>query len=422
MIEDSQLEVKKSRSLFQNPLVLGCLSAFVLVSIFLVGIAVGFGALRMTGTPSNSIFDDVISSGSSGDLQGDFSLFWEAMDLLYGDFYGDIPPTNEATHGAIRGVLNLLDDPNTSFMDPSEAEFFSTNIRGNFEGIGARVTWDEVADTLRITEPFEQQPAWKAGLRRDDLVLAVDGINLMGESNLLDAIEMIRGEKGTVVVLTIIREGADEPYDVEVTRDRIEIPTIATDRHGEDEQIAYIRLNTFNENAGDLVRQALEEALDEGAESLIFDLRGNSGGLLRESIRICSLFMEDQIAVVERFSDGREEVYETSGSAPGKEIPMVVLVNQGSASASEIVAGAVQDAERGLLIGSPTYGKGSVQMPHRLTDGSIMRVTIARWFTPLGRTIDGTGLTPDMEIELTMEQFEQDVDPQLDAAIEYLEK
>ena len=188
MIEDSQLEVKKSRSLFQNPLVLGCLSAFVLVSIFLVGIAVGFGALRMTGKPSNSIFDDVISSGSSGDLQGDFSLFWEAMDLLYGDFYGDIPPTNEATHGAIRGVLNLLDDPNTSFMDPSEAEFFSTNIRGNFEGIGARVTWDEAANTLRITEPFEQQPAWKAGLRRNDLVLAVDGINLIGESNLLEAI------------------------------------------------------------------------------------------------------------------------------------------------------------------------------------------------------------------------------------------
>jgi len=411
MFEETQLDTQESKGFFQNPLILGCLSTFVLVSVFLVGVGVGFGAFRFSNPISNTSVGQILSgtNGEASELQGEFSLFWEAMDLLYGSFYGDIPPTNEATHGAIKGVLNLLDDPNTSFMDPNQAEFFSTNLSGNFEGIGARVTWDDTVDTVRITEPFEQQPAWKAGVQRDDLVLEVDGVNLMGESNLVDAINMIRGDKGTTVVLTILREGVDEPFDISVVRDRIEIPTIATERYGEDDEIAYIRLNTFNENASQLVRQALEEALDADTESLIFDLRGNSGGLLREAIKICSIFLEDQIAVIERFSDGREEVYETSGNPIGKDIPMVVLVNQGSASASEIVAGAIQDAERGLLIGAQTYGKGSVQLPHRLSD-------------PLDRTIDGVGLTPDMEIERTLEQFEADEDPQLDAAIEQLEQ
>ena len=279
--------------------------------------------------------------------------------------------------------------------------------------------WDEDYDTVRIVEPYEDQPAWNAGIRRDDLILAVDGESIVG-TDLNEAVLKIRGPKGSVVLLNVVREGVEEPYDVEVTRDRIELPTISTDSLGADGRIAYVRLSTFNENAGDLVRDAIKEAMASDPAGIIFDLRGNSGGLVREAVKVTNVFLEDQAVLIERFSDGTEKTYETSGREIVGDVPVVVLVNGGSASASEIVAGAIQDAGRGTLIGATTYGKGSVQLPHQLSDGSIMRVTIARWYTPNDRSIDGEGLTPDIEVEITPEQYEAQEDPQLDEAIEFL--
>jgi carboxyl-terminal processing protease len=254
--------------------------------------------------------------------------------------------------------------------------------------------------------------------------LAVDGESLIG-STLTEAVNLVRGPKGSVVVLTILRideenpEGS-EPYDVEVTRDRIETPTIATDTIGVDNDIAYIKLNTFNQNAGQLVRQAVDDALQHNVNGIVFDLRGNSGGLLREAVKVANIFLEETNILIERFADGREEVYRTTGKAASTEIPVVVLVNEGSASASEIVAGALQDNKRAKLLGTTTYGKGSVQLPHTLQGGSIMRVTVARWYTPLDRTIDGEGLQPDIVVELTEEDRGSDKDPQLDAALDLL--
>ncbi|MEM7532984.1 MAG: S41 family peptidase [Chloroflexota bacterium] len=423
-IPNEGMAPSRLQGIMQQPLLLGCVVAFLLVSTFLIGLGLGFGAARLTGPSSASIgvggiLAGVSSDGAGGELQSDFGVFWEAMDLLYGDFFGELPENNEATYGAIRGVLNQLEDPNTSFMTPEEAEFFSTNIQGSFEGIGARVAWDDLADAVRITEPFENQPAWTAGLRRDDLILAVDGESLAG-SNITDAVMLIRGEKGSTVVLTIFREGEDGPFDVEVVRDRIEIPTIATETLGDNQEIGYVRLNSFNENAGTLVKEAIEEAVDSGSKALIFDLRGNTGGLLREAVKVASVFLENQVVLLERFSDGRLREYETEGNAVDGDLPMVVLVNGGSASASEIVAGAIQDANRAPLMGTTTFGKGSVQLPHRLSDGSIMRVTIARWYTPEDRSIDKTGLEPDILIELSEEEREAGDDPQLDAAVEHL--
>lgn len=426
-VEKIETATTESRSIGRvHPLLLLFVGLLIGLTLFLVGLGAGFGLAQLgRASEASASLNPINSAGrvdAQRELDPEFETFWEAMDLLYRDFYGELPADDEATYGAIRGVLNQLDDPNTSFLTPDEAEFFRTSIRGNFEGIGARVQWNDEHDTLAIVEPFENQPAWNAGIRRDDLVLAVDGESIVG-GDLNSAVSMIRGEKGTTVVLTIARAGEVEPFDIAVVRDLIETPTISTDSLGDDGEIAYVRLNTFNENAGQLVRQAVEDAVERDAAALIFDLRGNSGGLLREAVKVASVFLPgDANTLIERFSDGREQVYETEGQPVTTDLPLVVLVNGGSASASEIVAGAIQDADRGKLVGVTTFGKGSVQLPHTLEDGSIMRVTIARWYTPADRSIEGTGLEPDVEIEITDEEREAGADPQLDRALELLEE
>ena len=413
-------------SMTQHPWVLGGVMLTVMGMIFALGMTFGYGwgrsvAQAATVEPApltsstESPADDQLTKDSAA-----FALFWEAMKLLYRDFNGELPTAEEATYGAIRGVVQLLDDQNTSFLTPDEAQFFRSNLEGSFEGIGARVGWDDTADTLLITEPFENQPAWEAGLRRNDLILAVDGESLVGTS-VSDAVRLIRGPKGTEIVLTVQR-GDAPPFDVTVTRDLIAIPTIATDTLGEADDIAYVKLNAFSENAGTLVREAVRNAVQREPRAIILDLRGNSGGLLREAVKVASVFLQDETVLLERFSDGRVETYTTSERAVNVDLPMVVLVNEGSASASEIVAGALQDVNRATLIGTVTYGKGSVQLPHTLSNGSIMRVTIARWFTPLDRTIDEVGLTPDIEVTISDAELEAGSDPQLEAALEFLSR
>jgi carboxyl-terminal processing protease len=417
-----------TQTLTTQPLLLGCIALLLLISTFVVGLGLGFGLGRF----SQTAFASSLTSSGNGAAQGrpvravdalggEFELFWEAMDLVYRDFYGEIPDPRTTTYNAIRGVVSELGDPNTSFLTPEEAAFFRSSMEGSFEGIGARVEWDEARDTVRIVEPFENQPAWRAGLKRGDLILAVDGQEIIG-TELSEAIAQIRGPKDTEVTLTVEREGEAEPFDVVVTRDRVELPTISTDTLGAEGDIAYVRLYSFNQNAGQLVRQAVEEAMKRNPRALIFDLRGNTGGLLRQAVVVSSIFMEDQPVLIERFASGETESYATEGQAVADEIPLVVLVNEGSASASEIVAGALQDNGRAKLIGVTTFGKGSVQLPHTLSDGSIMRVTIARWYTPLDRSIDGAGLEPDLVVELSEEERTSAVDPQLEAAVEYLEQ
>lgn len=414
---------------WSQPLLLGCMALALLVSSFVLGGVLGYGIGRF-GQPAIAAIPGAGSGNASAQgrptkaseaLQDDFALFWEALDLVYRDFYGDIPDAKTLTYDAIRGVVSKLGDPNTSFLTPDEASFFRSSMEGSFEGIGARVEWDEGRDTVRIVEPFENQPAWRAGIRRGDLVLKVDGIEIIG-TDLAEAIQKIRGEKGTQVVLTVEREGEAAPFDVTVTRDRIETPTISTDSLGDDQEIAYVRLYSFNQNAGQLVRQAVSDAMKRNPRALIFDLRGNTGGLLRQAVVVASVFMQDQTVLLERFASGETEIYKTEGRAVAGDIPLVVLVNEGSASASEIVAGALQDSGRATLMGETTFGKGSVQLPHTLSDGSIMRVTIARWYTPLDRSIDGAGLAPDVVVEVSDEERASRADPQLEAAIEHLQR
>jgi carboxyl-terminal processing protease len=356
----------------------------------------------------------------SGEQQEAFDLFWEAWGLIERDYYGELPTSEELGFGAIRGAVNTLGDPFTAFIEPDIAEINRQDDTGSFEGIGAYVSMRD--GRLAIVNTFEGQPADEAGLQRGDIVLQVDETEIENMS-VYEAITLIRGPAGTPVRLTILREGL-EPFEVEVTRARIDIPVVEWELR--EDGIAYVGLFEFSSDASDRLGDAIEEMLDQDPKGLILDLRGNPGGWLNEAVRTAGLFLpRDEVVLIERFKDGTERTYEVPNRSVAPDIPMVVLVDGGSASASEIVAGALQDHDRAVLIGEKTFGKGSVQLPHELSNGAELRVTIARWFTPGDRAIHGEGLEPDIEVLWTSEDTgdedaEADQDPQLERAVEYL--
>lgn len=345
-----------------------------------------------------------------------FDLFWEVWHILQDEYYGELPDETGMTYGAIKGVLDTLDDDHTYFFDPDIANIMREDMSGSFQGIGAFVRMRKDG-RLMIVAPMEGQPAEAAGLRAGDIILEADGLSLEGMS-VHEAIIYIRGPQGTVVSLTILREGVAEPFTVEVERAHIEMPTIEAEML--DDGVAYVKLYEFNSQATTRLQKALKDVLKENPRGLIFDLRNNPGGFLSEAVNVASQFIPEGTILVERFSDGTERVYEAENGGLALEIPLVVLVNAGSASASEIVAGAVQDTGCGTLIGETTFGKGSVQLLHNLRDGSELRVTVARWFTPNDRLIHGQGLEPDIVVEMTPEDMDAGLDPQLDRAVEYL--
>ena len=345
-----------------------------------------------------------------------FQLFWEVWDLVQRHFYGELPDMQALTYAAIRGMLSTLGDDYTAFIEPSVAAIISEDATGEFEGIGAFVGLDEEGK-VEIVEPFEGGPADQAGIRAGDRVLEVDGVSILGVT-LYEAIGLIRGPESTEVTLLIEREGVAEPFKVTVTRARLEIAI--TDAEMRDDGIGYIRLYDFSATAGERMEEELEELLAQDPQAIIFDLRGNPGGWLDQAVGVADLFLDDGAILIERWSDGREQSFEARPGDVGEDVPLVVLVNGGSASAAEIVAGALQDRERAVLIGELTFGKGSVQRPFTLSDGSELRVTAALWFTPNDRAIHGDGLAPDIEVSWPEEEVEPDVDPQLERAVEYI--
>ncbi len=354
---------------------------------------------------------------SNEDVPPEFDVFWEAWAFVEEEFYGQVPSEQDRVYGAIRGMVNTYGDENTAFIEPSRAAIFREDVTGSFEGIGAAVRMDEMG-RLIIAEPFAGRPAAEAGLLRGDVVLAVDGTPLQGLS-LYEAIGLIRGPAGTTVVLTIFREGVDEPFDVPIVRARIEIEVVESRRLEGD--VGYVRLTEFSRGASGKVAEAIKSLEAEGPlKALIVDLRDNPGGLLDESIFVSSQFISEGVITIERLKGGKEQVYEAQPGGVALDLPLVVLVNRGSASASEIVAGAIQDNGRGTILGEQTFGKGTVQIPHTLSDGSELRVTIAEWLTPDGKQINGEGIVPDVYVERTQEDFVEGRDPQLDRAIEYL--
>ncbi|MXX24895.1 MAG: S41 family peptidase [Caldilineaceae bacterium SB0668_bin_21] len=417
----TRLSLGKQISSRQKLHLTGCAVLLAAAVIFSVGSAMGFAIGRLSNADDNAGSTVIAAETDRALAPDDLDIFWEAMELVEEDFYGELPAPNERSYGAIRGVLETLDDKNTGFLAPDEATSFMESIEGSFEGIGAMVEWAEDEGAVRIIEPFEDQPAWNAGIRPGDLIIAINGQDVAELTGLNEAINRIKGPKGTEVHLTVRREGLDEPLEFPVTRALIDVPVVESEIYGDNDEYAYVALKRFSVDASRKLRDELENLLTDDTQGLIFDLRSNPGGLLREAIRVTSIFLEDERVLIERFSDGTEEIYNTEGSAlVPDDLPMIVLVNGGSASASEIVAGALQDVERARLLGVTTFGKGSVQLPHTLSDDSLLRVTIALWYTPSDRSIDDTGLEPDIVVERTIEQRENEEDPQLDRALELL--
>ena len=343
----------------------------------------------------------------------DLSLIEEAWSIIEGEFYGELPSNDELIYSAIEGSLEILDDRHTSFSNPDTAQSLRDSLNGSFEGIGAFV--GETDDGfIEIISPIPEQPAEKVGLRPGDLIIEVDGVNVVGQS-VLDVASKVRGPRGTDVVLLILRPSTEEEIIFTITRDRIELPNVTSELLEGD--IAYVSLNSFNSLAGDQVNEAITDMLAQNPAGLIFDLRNNGGGFLNQSVVIADIFMTENIVLFQRDNEGGEQIFRADDGDIAEEIPLVVLVNGGSASASEIVTGAIQDTGRGTIIGELTFGKGSVQQVHTLSDGSELRVTIARFFSPNDNVINGVGITPDIEV---VQDFDTEEDEQLQRAIDFL--
>ncbi len=347
-------------------------------------------------------------------------LFWEAYELLDQNYVDVLAlDDEEQLYGAIKGMVDALDDPFTVFMTPTETNDFQNSLEGEYVGIGAELTIKD--GDLVVIAPLKGSPAEAAGLLPGDTVYLIDG-QLVPEMTLFEAITNIRGEEGTPVVLTILRESSNEPIELEIERATVEVPSVELEYYGEDSQIAYVNLSQFIDDTEAEFDEIVQELLLQELDGMILDLRYNGGGYLDVAVDVLSDFIDgkEKAVVTKMRNEANNEIFYTNASSRLSDIPLVVLVNAGSASASEILAGAIQDYERGILIGETTFGKGSVQVVDVLEDGSSLRYTIAKWYTPNDRSIDDVGIDPDMEVGLTQEDRENDTDPQLDAAIEYL--
>lgn len=345
--------------------------------------------------------------------------FWKVWDIVDEDFFDkDKTDDENRIYGATKGMVSALGDPYTVYMTPKETKEFEQSLDGKLEGIGAELTVEN--GNLVVITPIKGSPAEKAGLKPGDIVYKIDE-NITSDLTLFDAIMKIRGPKGTKVKLTLIRKKAPEPIEVSIIRDSINIPSTEL---AFKEDIAVITVNQFNDSTTTEMNKIIGEILIKKPKGIIIDLRNNGGGYLDTSVTFLSEFIEGKktAVIIKQRDESKNEVLKTSGKARLKNFPLVVLINEGSASASEIVAGAIQDYKSGLLIGEKSHGKGSIQQIDDLEDGSSLRITIAKWFTPLDRSIDKAGILPDRVVKITDEDIKDKKDPQMDEAVNYLEE
>jgi carboxyl-terminal processing protease len=357
-------------------------------------------------------------SATPADVQALFAPFWEAWNLVH-ENYVDQPVDDLALmRGAISGMMEALGDQHSSYMDPQDFKDANGSLEGEYEGIGAYV--DSTTEYLTITSPMPGSPAERAGLKPGDQVIAIDGVDMTGTPAEAARLKVL-GPAGTVVHLTILREGENDVLEFDVTREKINIA--ASTGEMLDGDIAYIQVTTFGEKTTPELLDALNELMAQNPKGIILDLRNNGGGYLQTAVEVTSQFVGDGVVLYEQYGNGNRTTYdvEPGGLATDASIPMVVLINEGSASASEIVAGALQDLGRAKLVGATSYGKGSVQNWIPLSgDNGAVRITIAKWLTPNERTIHEIGLTPEVIVEMTEEDYQNDLDPQLDKAVEVL--
>jgi carboxyl-terminal processing protease len=343
-----------------------------------------------------------------------FAPFWEVWDLVHTRYYNQ-PVDNEALMGgAIEGMLATLDDPHTRYLSPEDQASTQERMDGEFQGIGAEV--ESVDGNIRIVSPIVNSPAEAAGLLPGDILRAADGVDLT-DMDLSEAVSLVRGPAGTAVTLLIERDG--EQFEVEITRDVVELTSVSSKML--DEGLAYIRLTQFGYRSTEEMSAALTDLMAQNPTGLILDLRRNPGGGLDTVVEIADEFLTEGVVLEEDFGSGSVKTYESSDKGLAEEIPMVILIDEGSASASEVLAGAIRDRGRGILIGNTSYGKGTVQTWHTLSNNGGVRITIARWLTPDETWVNEIGLEPDYLISLPEVENPGDfTDTQLQAAIDYL--
>jgi len=346
----------------------------------------------------------------------DFDLYWEVWHRLKQDHIDKNKVSDEEMfYGSLRGLVRSMNDPYTIFMDPEESIEFTTDMSGSFEGIGAEVGMKD--DIITIIAPLAGMPAEKAGIKAGDRVYAIDGLNTLGMS-VDEAVKKIRGIKDTEVILTVIRDEEDKPLDISITRGIIVVKSIKTEMR--DDGIMILTINSFNDDTEALFVSAIQEILLKNPKGIILDLRNNPGGYLDTAVTVASAWIPEGPVVVEQFGEGVREEYFAIGGAPLKNFKTIVLINGGSASASEIVAGALRDYNKAILLGQKSFGKGSVQSFKDLSDGSALKITVAQWLTPEGDYINDKGIIPEIEVEITREDIDHDRDPQLLKAINLL--
>ncbi|MDX9779173.1 MAG: S41 family peptidase [Patescibacteria group bacterium] len=346
----------------------------------------------------------------------DFNLYWEVWDQLKRDYVDKNKISDkEMFYGSLKGLAESVNDPYTIFMDPEETREFANDMSGTFEGIGAEVGMRN--DIITIIAPLAGMPAEKAGLRAGDRIYAIDGESTLG-MNVDEAVKKIRGDKGSEVILTVIRDEEDRPLEISIIRGVIVVKSVKSEIL--DNDVLLITISNFNDDTLSLFRDTLQTALLNNPKGIILDLRNNPGGYLDTAVAVASAWVPEGPVVVEQFGAGRREEYFALGGAPLQNIKTVILINGGSASASEIVAGALRDYKKATLVGEKTFGKGSVQGLRDLSNGSSLKVTVAQWLTPGGDYINDKGIEPDVAVELTMEDVNAERDPQLDKAIDLI--
>ncbi len=401
MKEDKK--TKKIVSLFVVAVVL-------LVVSFYAGVRVGqneSGLSASAATLENNLLDV------------DFSVFWDAVEIIKEKYFdAQNVEDKDLLYGAIEGIVKSLDDPYSDFFNPGDAKKFYEDLNGSFGGIGAEIGMKE--GQVIIVAPLKNNPAEAAGLKAGDAIIKVDD-TITANLSVEDAVKIIRGEPGTEVKLMIFRDGWNEAKEFKITRKVIVVPTL--DWEMKESGIAYFRLYNFNANAPSLFFDAALNSLVSGTKGIVLDLRNNPGGFLDVATHLSGWFVErGEVVVKERFYSSEEKNFYANGNQSLVNIPIVVLVNEGSASASEILAGALRDIRGAKLVGEKTYGKGTVQEVETLKDGSSLKISIAEWLTPNGHSINKQGLTPDIEVKTTEEDAEKKKDSQLEKAIEVLKE
>lgn len=398
----------------KQPLVTGKRVGLVLagVALFVVGMLVGRGDIQLLGTTPG-----IQSTNLSSKI--DYSQLDDLYDTLRQNYNGSLT-NQQMLDGLKHGMAESTKDPYTEFMSAKEAEDFQSNLQGTISGIGAKLELDTDKNVI-VQAPLVGSPAEAAGLRAKDVIISVDGKSTYGFS-VNEAVKVIRGEKGTKVTLGIVRNKTEQ-LELTITRDTIKIPSVVTKKLGDNQDIGYIQVSQFSDDTDELVEKASEGFRADGVKKIILDLRDNPGGEVTTAVNLSSLWLNkgDEIVQQRRGTSVTDTQYATDLNTL-KGLPTVVLINAGSASASEITALALRDHGAATLLGEQSYGKGVVQQLFPFSDGSSLKVTIAKWYSPKGTNIDKKGIKPDQEVKMTEEAYKNGTDLQLDAAVAQLSK